>query len=173
MHTSVHTHVHCFLVYVQTQAYLHDSPKREQTFNSQSLTPNFYRNADAVILVYTVDDHQTLEALQDCWVTEYAMATYEDIANTSWIIVGNKNDLPLDIDKTNLDTLSQRLGGQAVSLFASAKTGNNVKDVFELAVKKGHERRKLKEGTLNLADKPASLKKGGGGGGGSEGGCAC
>ncbi|XP_019864308.1 PREDICTED: probable Ras-related protein Rab7 [Amphimedon queenslandica] len=159
------------------KTYLHDSPRREHSFNSQSVAPNFYRNADVVILVYAVDENPTLEALQDCWVTEYA--SYQDVTSTSWIIVGNKNDLPLDIDQKNLDHLVQRLGGpsEVVTLFASAKTGKNVKEVFEIAAKKGHDRRKMKEGTLNLADRRAIKPKSGGaaaGGGSSRsggGGC--
>ena len=162
-----HNELHYIFIF---QTYLHDSPRREHSFNSQSLAPNFYRNADAVILVYAVDENPTLEALQDCWVTEYA--SYQDVTSTSWIIVGNKNDLPLDIDKKNLDQLVTRLGGpgEVVSLFASAKTGNNVKEVFEIAAKKGHDRRKMKEGTLNLADRRAIKPKSGGGGGAAGGG---
>lgn len=106
-----------------------------------------------------MNDQHTLEALQDCFVTEYA--TYADISATSWIIVGNKNDLPLDIEKSVIDDLSRRLG-KSVAVFASAKTGNNVKEVFHIAVKKAHERRKLKEGTFNLKEEQSN--RGGGGG---------
>lgn len=126
-----------------------------------------------MILVYAVDDKQTLEALHDCWVTEYiSYQGYQEVSNTSWIIVGNKNDLPLDIEQSDVDHLVQRLGGagEVVSLFASARTGKNVKEVFEIAAKKGHDRRKMKEGTLNLADKKSIKPKSGGGGGGGGGG---
>lgn len=77
--------------------------------------------------------------------------------------MGNKNDLPLDIEKSTIDDLSRRLGN-SVALFASAKTGNNVKDVFHIAVKKAHERRKIKEGTLHLKEEKQSSRSGGGGG---------
>ena len=117
------------------KAYIHDSPRRDSAFSSHSMTaPNFYRNVDAVILVYSVDDQNSLEALQDCWVTEFA--TYSDVSETNWIIVGNKNDLRLEIDQTTLKDLSSRLKG-SVSIFASAKTGKNVQEVFHIAVKKG------------------------------------
>jgi GTPase SAR1 family protein len=145
------------------KAYLHDSPRREQSFNSHSVAPNFYRNADAVILVYSVDDHNTLDALQDCWITEYA--TYEDVSATSWIILGNKNDQPLEIDQKLLENFRTRLG-DVTCMFVSAKTGNNVQDAFHIAVKKGRERRKLKEGAINLTDVKNSIhdnKRRGGG----------
>ncbi len=104
---------------------------------------------DVVILVYSVENQQSLEALQDCWVTEFA--TFSDISDTNWIIVGNKNDLRLDIDQQTIKDISQRLPN-SVALFTSAHTGNNVKELFELAIKKGHEVRKRKEGTINLKD---------------------
>ena len=107
-----------------------------------------------------MNDQHTLEALQDCFVTEYA--TYADISATSWIIVGNKNDLPLDIEKSVLDDLSRCLG-KSVALFASAKTGKNVKEVLHIAVKKAHERRKQKEGTFNLKEERQSNRGGQGG----------
>ena len=120
------------------------------SYDSQNLAPNFYRNADAVMLVYSVDDSSTLEALQDCWITEYS--NYQDVDTTSWIIVGNKNDLPLEIERKAIDSLNRRLLDTATSFFVSAKTGNNVKEVFHVAIKKAHERRKLKEGNINLVD---------------------
>ena len=125
--------------------------------------PNFYRNVDAVILVYSVDDQNSLEALQDCWVTEFA--TYSDVSETNWIIVGNKNDLRLEIDQTTLKDLSSRLKG-SVSIFASAKTGKNVQEVFHIAVKKGHDTRKKKEGTINLKEKNSQTAR-------QSGGCKC
>lgn len=100
------------------------------------------------MLVYSVDDNSTLEALQDIWVTEYAY--YQEIETTSWIIVGNKNDLPLEIDRKSIESLNRRLLETATSFFVSAKTGNNVKEVFEVAIKRAHERRKLKEGRVSL-----------------------
>ena len=110
--------------------------------------------------MYSVNDQHTLEALQDCWVTDFAI--YGDISATSWIVVGNKNDLPLDIEKSTIDDLNRRLGN-SVSLFASAKTGKNVKEVFHIAVKKAYERRKVKEGTLNLKEEHQSSRRGSGG----------
>ena len=104
---------------------------------------------DAVILVYSVENQQSLEALQDCWVTEYA--TFSDITDTNWIIVGNKNDLRVEIDQQTVKDISQRLPN-SVSLFTSAITGNNIREVFELAIKRGFEVRKRKEGTINLKE---------------------
>lgn len=47
--------------------------------------------------------------------------------------------------------LSQRLPN-SVALFASAETGKNVQEVFDLAIRKGYEVRKRKENTINLKD---------------------
>ena len=133
------------------QAYLHDSPHNDHGYSSHGKSvPNFYRNADVVILVFSVDDSHTLEALQDCWIADFAV--YADVADASWVIVGNKNDRPLDFEQHYLDNLAQRLGKDTVSMFASAKTGNNVELLFEVAIKKGYERRKRKEVTINLKE---------------------
>ena len=110
-----------------------------------------------MILVYSVENQQSLEALQDCWVTEYA--TFSDITDTNWIIVGNKNDLRLDIDQQTVKDISQRLP-HSITLYASAHTGNNIKELFEIAIKKGHEVRKRKEGTINLKEQKRPVADG-------------
>lgn len=106
--------------------------------------------------MYSVENQQSLEALQDCWVTEFA--TFSEISDTNWIIVGNKNDLRLDIDQSTVQDISQRLPS-SFTFFASAHTGKNIQELFELAIKKGYEVRKRKEGTINLKDhkKPNAL----------------
>ena len=130
--------------------------KKESGFASQSMgLPNSYRNADTVMLVYAVDDLQSLQALQDCWLTEYA--TYENIADPSWVIVGNKNDLPLDTEKETLDRIAGQLPDR-VCLFASAKTGNNVEEVFEIAIKKALKKRAEKDKTIDLHSEPVTAK---------------
>lgn len=128
------------------QAYIHD-PRKEGTMgtNNPGLTSSIiYRNVDAVMLVYSVDNSHSLDALQDCWVTEYT--TYQRITDTAWVIVGNKNDRPLEVDQQALDDLCSRLPG-CVSMFASAATGNNVDEVFHLAIRKAYKKRAQK-GTL-------------------------
>ena len=118
--------------------------------------PSSYRNADTVILVYSVDDVQSLQALQDCWLTEYT--TYQSISDPAWVIVGNKNDLPLDTEKKTLDRIAGQLP-ECVCLFASAKTGNNVPEVFEIAIKKALRKRAEKDKTITLHSEPVTAKR--------------
>lgn len=136
---------------------MHDGVKRESSFASQTaVLPSSYRNVDTVMLVYSVDDIQSLQALQDCWLTEYT--SYQNITDPSWVIVGNKNDLPLDTERETLDMIAGRLP-ECVCLFASAKTGKNVPEVFEIAIRKGLKKRTEKEKTITLHSEPRTSRK--------------
>ena len=101
-------------------------------------------------------------------MAEYA--TFNDIADTNWIIVGNKNDLRLEIDQQTVKDTSQRLPN-SVTLYASAHTGKNIPELFELAIKKGYEVRKRKEGTINLRDTKKQTSRSRDGDGGRKNGC--
>lgn len=128
------------------QAYIHD-PRVEGTATGTNpgLTSSIiYRNVDVVVLVFSVDNQHSLDALQDCWVTEFV--TFQRITDAAWVVVGNKNDRPLEIDKAILEQLCTRLP-DCVSIYTSAKTGNNIDEAFHLAIRKAYKKRAQK-GTL-------------------------
>ena len=102
---------------------------------------------DVVILVFSVDNSHSLDALQDCWVTEFV--TYQRLTDAAWMVVGNKNDKPLEFDKGTLDSLCARLP-DCVSMYASAKTGNNIDEVFHLAIRKAYKKRAQKGALIRL-----------------------
>lgn len=96
------------------------------------------------MLVFSVENQHSLDALSDCWVTEFV--TYQRITDAAWVVVGNKNDRPLDFDQSSLDQLCSRLP-DCVSIYTSAKTGNNIDEAFHLAIRKAYKKRAQK-GTL-------------------------
>lgn len=106
-----------------------------------------YRNVDVVMLVFSVENSHSLDALQDCWVTEFV--TYQRITDAAWLVVGNKNDKPLDFDKATLEHLCSRLP-DCVSMYASARTGNNIDEVFHLAIRKAYKKRAQKGNLIRL-----------------------
>lgn len=127
------------------QAYIHDPRVEGATGTNPGLTSSIiYRNVDVVILVFSVDNQHSLDALQDCWVTEFV--TFQRITDAAWVVVGNKNDRPLEIDKAILEQLCTRLP-DCVSIYTSAKTGNNIDEAFHLAIRKAYKKRAQK-GTL-------------------------
>lgn len=94
----------------------------------RTLTSNFYRNADAALLMYSVEDRYTFENLQE-WI-ENAQDSVPDIDSFVWAVVGNKCDLPLEIEPESIKARCDQLG-TTLNFFVSAKTGENVSMAFE------------------------------------------
>ncbi len=101
------------------------------------MTSHFYNNADAAILMFSVEDRYTLDRLQE--EVENA-SRFIDLENFVWALVGNKCDLPCEIDD---DLITARCETLETNLlyFTSAKTGDNVTKAFEAVVRRVHEKR--------------------------------
>lgn len=98
----------------------------------RTLSRQFYRNVDGVILVYDITRKETLTHIDDYWIqqlTENATDSYQII------LVGNKSDLKNDCDPNNLVTteMGQELARKHSAMFveASAKTADHVQNAFE------------------------------------------
>ena len=118
------------------QIYLHDTGGGERF---RTLTSNFYRNASAAILMYSVDEMLSFQNLQE-WIENLQSSMIPwDPDNFVWAIVGNKCDLPLEIEH---DTILSLCKNQKTNLnfFTSAKTGENVKEAFERIVEEVHRK---------------------------------
>lgn len=118
-------------VLVPFQAYLHDTGGGERF---RTLTSNFYRNADAAILMYSVEDRYTFENLQE-WV-ESALEVV-DMETFVFALVGNKSDQPMEVEHESIKARCDTLGTQ-LSFFTSAKTGENVVEAFDEIVQHVH-----------------------------------
>ncbi|KAI1299952.1 Ras-related protein Rab-18 [Halotydeus destructor] len=96
---------------------------------------NYYRYADAALLVYDVNRRDTLEDLE-YWASELDMHSKNEVIK---VLVGNKLDLvppkaqPTVKSKISADWAAKRAIGS--SLQASAKTGHNVTNAFEAVVR--------------------------------------
>ena len=102
------------------------------------MTSNFYRNADAAILMYSVEDRYTFENLTE-WV-ENASDSIFDLEKFVWAVIGNKTDLPLEIEHDSIRALSEQLGTK-LNFFTSARTGDNVEAAFKKIVDAVHSKR--------------------------------
>lgn len=125
-----------------SQAYLHDTGGGERF---RTLTSNFYRNADAAILMYSVEDRYTFENLQE-WIE--SASDVVDLECFVFALVGNKSDMPLEVEHESIKARCDNLATQ-LSFFTSAKTGNNVIPAFEKIIEHVHTVKNGRSSTAN------------------------
>ena len=91
----------------------------------RSLVQGFYRNTSLAIIVYDISRRQSFDAL-DIWLKDLRQHTEVDIPV---FIVGNKMDLQREIstEEAKVFSVSNRTKNFTE---CSAKTGENVKDIF-------------------------------------------
>lgn len=88
----------------------------------RTLTSNYFRDTDAAILMYAVDDERSLERLYD--EADNALQFVEPDTFV-WAVVGNKVDLRSEIEEATAKALSNQIGAR-LYFYTSAKTGLNV-----------------------------------------------
>ena len=118
------------------QVYLHDTGGGERF---RTLTSNFYRNASAAILMYSVDEMLSFQNLQEWIENLHSSMIPWDPDNFAWAIIGNKCDLPLEIEHGTILSLCKQQN-TTMNFFTSAKTGENVKAAFEKIVEDVHRK---------------------------------
>jgi len=105
-----------------------------------SLTPIYYKDADAAILVYSVTDMNSFEKMKQ-WKRELTTSRGDDI---KIFVVGNKTDLPSMRVVKKEDGEEFAKGINAAFYEVSAKTGSNIDTLFL----------RIAEGLLTLPPKP-------------------
>lgn len=88
--------------------------------------------------MYSVEDRFTFENLQE-WI-DNALDSITDVDNFVWALVGNKSDLPLEIEHDTILSRQEQLQTE-LSFFTSAKTGENVTATFERIIEAIHSKR--------------------------------
>lgn len=132
----------------------------------QSLGKAFYRGSDACILVYDVQDFQSLEGLrkwkedfEDCLISSEGSSVgksgggfhQQSIPKIKFVVVGNKSDKDEEF-KAVMANDGQRFSDEIGGSFfeCSAKTGMNVNDVFMVAARAGLEYNRNKNDGLGI-----------------------
>ena len=135
-HIPVHTYMHTY-IYVQhmrvpiVQVYLWDTGGIERYH--EPLSSNYYRQCDAIILVYMRGDQQSLVALGE-WVND--AKTYSHMKDSVMFSLWENS---IDENAPSLGQLEKTFmehSGIPSSLYfkVSAKTGFNLKEAFESVV---------------------------------------
>ena len=126
-----------FFLFICAQLFVHDTGGGERF---RTLTANFFRNAQAVILVYSVEEPFTFDNLT-LWVEEcHNNLGSEEFKSLVWVVVGNKADEPRGLQLTDdrvLEFCKQIYA--KYSFETSAKTGENVMKMFQKVAEMVHK----------------------------------
>ena len=97
----------------------------------KSVSVNFIKKADGIILMYDITDKSSFEAISN-WIGTIKDNTSE---NVSKILVGNKCDLSDNIREVNEEEGQNKANEYKIPFFeTSCKDGINVNEVFEKIV---------------------------------------
>jgi small GTP-binding protein len=86
----------------------------------------YFKGSNGALGVYDLTDIQSLLKLPG-WISSIKKSVKKSIP---MLIIGNKNDLARQVEKSEAEDLSSRLN--CIYLETSAKTGENVEQAFEL-----------------------------------------
>ena len=93
---------------------------------------NYYNNTDGVILVYDISNERSFSKIQ-YWINE--IKSNSNIDNSTFILFGNKNDLEEERKVSFEEGKEYAEQNRFQFLEGSAKTGNNIKELFTMLVK--------------------------------------
>eukprot|EP00826_Nyctotherus_ovalis_P041965 TRINITY_DN4278_c0_g3_i2.p1 TRINITY_DN4278_c0_g3~~TRINITY_DN4278_c0_g3_i2.p1 ORF type:complete len:189 (+),score=43.22 TRINITY_DN4278_c0_g3_i2:110-676(+) len=105
----------------------------------RSLAPFYYRDADGVVLVYSVTDEKSFKELK-YWVGEVQLNSKKDVLMT---VVGNKSDLVDEETVSEVEASEFAKAHEASFFLVSAKENINVTEMFtELGLRRFPSMRK-------------------------------
>lgn len=118
----------------------------------RTLTSNYYRDAAAILLFYSVEDQYTFDHLYQ-WVEDAEANTGKDTSEITWALIGNKCDMSPEIGVESIQLFCRQRLKTELSFYVSAKSGQNVTSAFESIVAAAH-RKKVETSHSNLAEQP-------------------
>ena len=109
----------------------------------ESVRKAYYAGTGAALLIYDLTRSETLRSLSS-WMVEL-LANRKSLYKMPVVLVGNKNDLEIDPEenirlrneaKRYASRLTMQLGVEVPYYVTSAKSGENVKEMFEWLIDK-------------------------------------
>lgn len=117
----------------------------------QGMTPSYYRNAQAVMLVYDISSRESFYSLEQWW-REYN--AYGNVQKSVAIVVGNKTDLSRQVSAEEA-----RAWAVQKSLFydeVSAKNNDGIARAMDTLIRQMRELPEVKKETVRLQSAPTS-----------------
>ena len=107
----------------------------------KSLTRNFYRNSNGVVIVYDVTSRKTFNTVKD-WISSISDAADKDI---KIILIGNKIDLPREVTTEEGRVMAQKFDIKFFETSAKDNTGIS-ESIKDIAINILNTQKKNKEG---------------------------
>ncbi len=129
------------------------------TTRYNTITPNYYRNVDGILLVFDITNNKSFEMVS-FWIKEVNEKT--DVSKIDLLLVGNKIDLQnnREVEKSAAQKVAEQIG--IVYVQTSAKTFEDTKVAFDQLVAKILKRKKKLQTTVEgftLQQKAVNNKK--------------
>ena len=99
----------------------------------ESLSKNYYRNADGILLVYDISNQKSFEKIRDHYIEEIKNNCPKHV---KVILLGNKTDLERKIDITQASSLAKE--NNYIYKETSCVQNKNVADAFETLIEITH-----------------------------------
>ena len=99
--------------------------------NFRSIARAYYKNSVCALVVYDISKHSSFEDIQ-VWIDDCIKQTAKSVL---LFLIGNKNDLNDEREVSYEEGEAYAKAHKMMFLEASAKTGNNINEIFERSVK--------------------------------------
>ena len=122
--------------------------------NFRSITRAYYKNSVCACIVYDITNRTSFEEIQS-WLNDCKKQTPKTI---ELVLVGNKNDLEKDRKVTFEEGKAYAEKNNMIFLETSAKTGDNIKKIFEMSTKKIDGN--ISNGVYDLSNDACGIREG-------------
>ena len=122
--------------------------------NFRSIARAYYKNSVCACVVYDISKHSSFEDIQ-VWIDDCTKQTAKSVL---LFLIGNKNDLNDEREVSYEEGEAYAKAHKMMFLEASAKTGNNINEIFERSVKQSAKN--IKNNVYDLENDSSGIRIG-------------